>query len=115
MKENFSVLLPVYIEEDHNFLRDCLTSIAAQSVLPSEVIICIDKKKFQLRLKKHLKSFQILFLKYVTYSGNSQLGGSLNLGVISCQNERSIIRMDADDICYPNRFEVLLQEFRKSN
>lgn len=113
-ERNFSLLLPVYIEEDHNFLRECLTSIAAQSVLPSEVIICIDKK-ISAEVRKTFEDFsEILFFKYVTYSGNSQLGGSLNLGVISCQNE-TIIRMDADDICYPNRFEVLLQEFRKSN
>lgn len=114
MKTKFSVLIPVYIKEDPGFFQQCLDSILIQSIQPDEIIIAADREISLSMQKKINEASSVLPIKLVTYLGNSQLGGSLNLGVLSCSNEL-IFRMDADDICVNNRFEYMLNIFSKTN
>ena len=114
MKTRFSVLIPVYIKEVPEFFQQCLDSILIQSVQPDEIIITADREISEAIKKIINEASAVLPIKLVTYLGNSQLGGSLNLGVLSCSNEL-IFRMDADDICSNDRFEYMLNAFHKAD
>tara|TARA_B100000287_G_scaffold434977_1_gene501244 strand:+ start:3426 stop:4238 length:813 start_codon:yes stop_codon:yes gene_type:complete len=114
MKAKFSVLIPVYIKEDPEFFQQCLDSILIQSIQPDEIIITADRGISSAMQKIINEASSVLPIKLITYLGNSQLGGSLNLGVLSCSNEL-IFRMDADDICVYDRFEYMLNVFNKAD
>tara|TARA_A100001015_G_scaffold2557_1_gene3383 strand:- start:4558 stop:5373 length:816 start_codon:yes stop_codon:yes gene_type:complete len=111
-KNNFTVLLPVYEAENPAFLDKCLMSMANQKVKPNQTLICIDQK-ITLQLEKVINQYkELLNINSIIYKGSSQLGGSLALGVKESVNE-IIFRMDADDICHPKRFSIMLDEFTK--
>ena len=110
MNTKFTVLIPVYEGESPLFFNECLESIRNQEVLPDEIIVSIDRKitsEFQDVIEKFR---HYLNINTVTYDGQDQLGGSLNLGVRTARNE-IIMRMDADDLCFKNRFKYSLQHF----
>lgn len=113
---NFSVLLSVYKKENSSYLDAALASILVkQSLLPNEVIIVKDgplNEKLNKVLEKYLNLFSST-IKIVGYETNKGLGFALNFGLNKCTNE-IIFRMDTDDICYPNRFEIQMIEFRKN-
>lgn len=106
----FSVLIPVYEGESSLFFNECLESIQRQEILPDEIIVSIDRKitsEVQSVIDKFRTQLNIVTVKY---EGQGQLGGSLNLGVNSARNE-IIMRLDADDLCFNNRFKYSLQHF----
>ena len=51
---------------------------------------------------------------YLRLEQNGGLGNALKIAVENCSNEL-IARMDTDDICKPNRFEILLNEFKNDD
>lgn len=108
MMESFSVLLSLYFRENPQFLKESLESIFSQSLLPSEVILVEDGE-----LTSELDSIVSIFknkydvLKIIKLKQNVGLGKALNEGLKYCSNDL-VIRMDADDISKPNRFERLV-------
>lgn len=108
----FSVLMSVYCKEKPQYLSDCLESIYASTLLPQEIILVKDGplshelneviKEFENR-----KGFKTISLEY-----NSGLGIALNVGLSECCYDL-IARMDADDICEPERFEKQYEHFKK--
>ncbi len=109
-KKTISVLIPVYIKENPVYLEECLNSIVNQTLLPDEVVICIDRsitENLQLVIEKFSTKLEI---KKIIYSGHDKLGGSLSLGILNCKNDY-IFRMDADDVCHKYRFEKMLKFF----
>ena len=108
----FSVLMSVYYKEKPDYLRDCLSSILNQSVLPSEIVIIKDCPLTE-QLEEVLKEFITLnpeLYKVIKLEENVGLGKALAIGVKSCTHEL-IARMDTDDIARNDRFEKQIKEF----
>ncbi|EGD8069738.1 amylovoran biosynthesis protein AmsE [Escherichia coli] len=100
----FSVLMSLYDKEQPEFLNDCLTSLARQSVMPTEIVIVYDGYVNN-ALKKVVNSYlSILPIKILQLPNNIGLGLALNQGLKYCAYDY-VARMDTDDICVDNRFE----------
>ena len=111
--EKFSVLLSVYWKEKPDWLRVCLDSIIRQTVRPDEVVIMEDGP-LTAELDAVVDEFAERYheVKVVALPKNGGLGPALNEGLKHCSYDL-VARMDADDICKPNRFERELQMFEK--
>jgi len=83
ISSKFSVLISIYQKESPQFLNSCLESIHQQSLYPNEIIVVSET---YLESKCHLHPFL------------------LSIGISACQYEL-IARMDADDICFQDRFQ----------
>jgi GT2 family glycosyltransferase len=97
------------------YLKECLDSIKSQEGLFNMEIVWINDGSDIIHtsiLKKILNQFEkttrFTTIIYDENDGNKGLGYSLNKGVNLCSNE-IIIRMDADDIMYPNRIQKQLE------
>lgn len=111
---NFSVLMATYKGEQPEFLDACLSSLADQSLPPSEIVLVKDgalSPNLERVLSKYRQSLPLLT---VDYKGEGKLGGALALGVTKCSNE-IIARMDSDDIALPERFEKQLTFYANAN
>lgn len=99
----FSVLMSLYEKEKPEFLAECFTSLANQTLKADEIVLVFDGS-INDNLQKVVQNFQNkLPLKIIALEKNVGLGQALNAGLNACQNEW-VIRMDTDDICVPNRF-----------
>lgn len=103
---SFSVLMSVYKSDDPNNLDIALTSIEKQTLEPSEIVlvedgpISVDLEKV---INKHKHNFTRKF-KDIKLKTNKGLGNALKIGT-KFVSTNWIVRMDADDISVPNRFE----------
>ncbi|NQU35264.1 MAG: glycosyltransferase, partial [Bacteroidetes bacterium] len=95
-----SVVLPVYNGEKH--IKNCILSILNQSFKNFELIIINDGSTDQ--TVSLISSFSDDRLKLVTQE-NTGIGGALRRGC-NVAVGKYILRIDADDICLPNRFIV---------
>lgn len=102
---DFSILMSVYVNDNPTFLNLSLNSIFSQTLEPTEVVLVKDGP-LTLELNTIIKEYEEKYaqLKIVSLSVNMGLGLALNAGLKHC-NYEIIARIDADDICYPNRFE----------
>lgn len=78
--------------------------------MPTEVVLVKDGKLSN-ELNRTLETFihtHPNLIKVLELPINQGLGKALNAGLELCSNE-IIVRMDSDDICYPNRFEQLVR------
>lgn len=102
---SFSCLISCYKNDDHKLLVKCLDSIVNQTYKPNEVVFVKDGKLSE-ALEKTLNLYlhKIPFV-FVELTENKGLGNALNEGLQKCKHD-IVIRMDTDDICLPNRFEV---------
>ncbi len=97
-----TVLLPVYNAE--KFLNEALDSILSQTFKDFE-ILAIDDHSTDSSLKILKKySDKDKRIRILTNSKNLGVTQTLNLGLKNIQTE-FVARMDADDICAPERFE----------
>lgn len=107
----FSVLMSVYVKDNPLFFRLAVDSVFSQTMPPNEVVIVKDG-----RLTSELEAIcadltkDYINIRLITLSNNVGLGLALQYGINECHNDL-IARMDSDDICLPNRFEMQLQEF----
>jgi glycosyltransferase involved in cell wall biosynthesis len=112
MNQEFSVLMSVYFKDNADYLKDSIDSILNQTLMPNEIIIVKDgilNLELDNLLENYYNNFPILF-KIVSLPTNSGLANALNKGISICSNEL-IARMDADDICFPDRFEKQINFF----
>jgi len=107
----YSVLLPVYIKDNPEWLKIAIDSMLNQTLPPDEIVIAVDGQigeELETVISEYEKS-QDLFSVY-RYKKNEGLGLLLRKTVPLCRNEY-IARMDADDYSLPERvekqFEVL--------
>jgi glycosyltransferase involved in cell wall biosynthesis len=102
---DFSVLISLYDGEKPENLRLSLESVFSQTLLPSEVILVLDGP-VRKELHDVLNGFRMKYhyLKVVSLKRNVGLGLALNHG-LSCCSTGIVVRMDTDDINYPDRFE----------
>ena len=99
----FSVLMSLYAREQPEYLRQCLASLAAQTLPPNEIVLVYDGGLPE-SLEAVVASFSgSLPLKIVRLPQNVGLGRALNAGLQECAHEW-VCRMDTDDICHPERF-----------
>ena len=98
-----SVLMPVYERESPEFLRAAIESLAAQTVQADEIVI-VEDGPLGAELTEMIRNAQavlpIVSLRLLAHAG---LGLALREGLDTCRGE-FVARMDADDICAPDRF-----------
>lgn len=99
----FSVLTSIYIRANAQHYSECLQSIADQETKPNEVVVVHDGPVSDDIIAVENEFEAILPLKIIKLTNNLGLGLALNAGIEHCSNEW-IARMDADDICTPDRF-----------
>lgn len=110
----FSVLLSIYKDENPEYLDECLKSVFLNSVIPNEVVI-VEDGPLTRQLYEKLELYSIKYkeiIKRVPIQHNVGLGRALAIGLKECSHNL-VARMDADDICMPNRFQLQLAEFDK--
>jgi len=111
MKE-ISVLTQVYNGE--RFIAETIQSVLDQSFLDFEYIIVDDGSTD--RTREIIESFKDERIKYFYYKENKgyfNLHKVMNFGLKKCKG-KYIARIDADDICYPNRLKVQYDYLEKN-
>ena len=106
--------MSVYFNEKPEYIEQCLISILNNSILPFETVIVFDGPVSSEIENVFLKYAEKLNVKLVRLQENLGLGFALNAGLEACTCSL-IARMDADDICEPNRFAQQLHLFAKNN
>ncbi|HEX4039817.1 MAG TPA: glycosyltransferase [Acidobacteriaceae bacterium] len=105
-----SVLISVYSGESAAHFKECLESLARQTVPAGEVLIIKDGP-----LGENLEEVIALYsgglpIRTVALQQNVGLGSALSAGVEECRFDK-IARMDADDICALDRLELQAKFF----
>lgn len=101
----FSVLMSLYDKEDPVFLNLCLESIKNQTLLPDEIVLVYDGK-IKIELDKVVDYYtKFLPITKIKLDSNQGLGKALQIGLQHCKYN-IVARMDTDDICHPQRFEI---------
>ena len=107
--------MSLYIKEKPEFFDECMKSILSNTVLPNEIVIVLDgpiSDELRQVLDKYVNDNPSLY-NIVPLETNQGLGLALREGVLHCNNEL-IARMDTDDICRKDRFELQLKEFENN-
>lgn len=101
----FSVILPFYAGDQAAHLSDAIESLAQQSICAQEIVLIQDGPVGE-ELNSCVQKWQekLPEIKLVSLPKNLGLSGALNAGIDTAKNEW-LARMDADDICLPDRFE----------
>ncbi len=107
----FSVLMSLYIKENPLYLDLCLESLSKQTFKANEIVVVLDGPITKELNDVLIKWMSVLPLRIYPLSKNVGLGEALNYGLGKC-SFNLIARMDTDDICHYNRFELQLNEFK---
>lgn len=106
----YSVLMSIYADEHAEFLKESLSSLMAQTVVPQEIVLVKDGL-----LTPELDAIIACFgashpglLTVESYPENHGLGYALRRGLRVCRNE-IVARMDTDDYAFPTRMEEQLK------
>lgn len=99
-----SVLTSVYNEQE-NEIRESLDSILSQSYSDFELILVVDKPDNEEAIKI-LREYEEKDsrVKVIINEKNIGLAMSMNVAAAAASGEY-FLRMDADDVCYPERFQ----------
>ena len=115
-KQQFSVLMSVYIKENPIFLKDAIKSIQNQTMKPSEIILVEDgpltSELYQ--VLDQIEAESEIPVKRCPLEENQGLGLALRYGVLQCQYD-IIARMDTDDIAVADRFEQQIHLMEQGN
>lgn len=109
--KKYSVITSVYKKDKPEFVRVALDSmLVEQTVKPSEIVLVRDGQ-VTAELNSLINEYEVRYLdifNIIRLEQNGGLGKALQLGVEKAKYD-IIARMDSDDICLPNRFEVQLK------
>ena len=108
------MLLSLYDKEKPEYLKEALTSIFEQTVMPKEIVLVYDgpiNEKLQVVVTYFQQKDPHLFT-VVKLEKNQGLGIALAIGLEHTKN-RLVARMDTDDIMEPQRLEKQLEIFQK--
>ena len=111
-----SVLMSIYIKEKPEYAKACFDSLLRQTVQADEWVI-VEDGPLTSELYALLDEYQSNnpgLIKRIVLKENQGLGLALRAGVLECKNEL-IARMDTDDICREDRFELQINEFTADN
>ncbi len=106
----YSILMSVYYKENPEYLRQSISSMLNQTVLPEQFVIVIDGPAED-GLKSVLKGFADEngdIFTFVWLPKNIGPGAAQQIGLEHCRNEW-IAKMDSDDIAKTERCEKQLQ------
>ena len=108
-KVAFSVLIPVYKNDDLNQFRTAIRSITEyQTVKAAQIVISIDGP-LPNKLDNYVRDLEKDSRFTCVWSSiNNGLGIALNMGLEQCRYD-IVARMDSDDVAYPTRFEKQLK------
>lgn len=110
---HLSVLMSVYAKESPAFLRQCLESLAMQT-LPADEVVLVEDGPLGEPLEAAIAAFRkILPIVSLPLPVHVGLGAALRAGLYLCRGEY-VARMDSDDICVPDRFQRQMN-FLESN
>lgn len=115
-KSSFSVLMSVYHKENPCFLKKSLESIINQSLVPNEIVLVKDGELTN-ELDDIITGFETKYpniFTVITLPQNNGLANALNQGMKVARNS-IIARMDSDDVCFENRFEVQINYLINNN
>ncbi len=104
---NFSVLLTVYTNDSPIWFKEALDSLVDQTLLPNEIVVVKDgpiTSELELVLSEFSISSKVTVNVFALETNQGQ-GKALNYGLTKCQY-KYVARMDSDDICRGNRFEL---------
>lgn len=112
---SFSVLMSIYMAEKPSYLTMSLNSVLNQTLQASEIII-VEDGPLTTDLYAILDEFESKnpIIRRLRLSENHGLGYALCEGLKYCRYEL-VARMDTDDICKPNRFEVQVEFMEKNH
>lgn len=107
----FSIITSVYKNDRPEFVRIALDSMLVnQTIKPSEIVLVRDgqvPEELELVLEQYESLYPQVF-NIIRLNQNGGLGRALKLGVEKAKYD-IIARMDSDDICLPDRFELQLR------
>lgn len=106
--DGFTVLMAVYQGDSPRLLRSAIRSVLENSLFPDKFLLCADgplKDEMELEIKKWIDKFPNV-IKLVRNPKNEGLSYALNRGIENIETEW-IVRADADDVNYKNRFQTL--------
>ena len=112
---SFSVLMSIYKAEKPSYLTMSLNSVLNQTLQASEIII-VEDGPLTTDLYAILDEFESKnpIIRRLRLPENQGLGYALCEGLKYCRYEL-VARMDTDDICKPNRFEVQVEFMEKNH
>jgi glycosyltransferase involved in cell wall biosynthesis len=112
--DKISVVMAVYKNDNDLFFKEAVKSLLQQTYLPSEIIIVVDGYvNTNIDDVLHQLASNNL-IKIIKLPENKGLANALNVGIKSAKYDL-IARMDADDICFPDRFEKQIEYIIKEN
>jgi glycosyltransferase involved in cell wall biosynthesis len=109
----FSVLMSIYKGENPAYLDSCLKSLHFQTLKPEEIIL-VEDGPLTCQLHEIISKWsnKIPIKKY-PLKKNLGLAQALNYGLKYCSYDL-VARMDTDDICKPQRFEIQINYFKNN-
>ena len=112
---SFSVLMSIYKAEKPSYLTMSLNSVLNQTLQASEIII-VEDGPLTTDLYAILDEFESKnpIIRRLRLSENHGSGYASCEGLKYCRYEL-VARMDTDDICKPNRFEVQVEFMEKNH
>lgn len=115
-----TVIIAIYQANDIGEFRLALESVVGQTRLPQELLIVADGPipyeleeevtNCQLEVSRKELPIEVIFLQLENHGG---LGMAMQKGVDAVKGDY-IARMDADDICLPDRFEKQMKCFEEN-
>ena len=107
----YSVITSIYKKDKPEFVRVALDSmLVEQTVKPSEIVLVRDGQVLE-ELNSLINEYEARYpdiFNIIRLEQNGGLGKVLQLGVEKAKYD-IVARMDSDDICLPNRFELQLK------
>lgn len=110
MKNSYSILMSIYINDTLLNVKSSVDSILSQTIISNDIVVVYDGPVSD-DVLRYLEKFKNNFT-FVQLEKNSGLGAALNVGLSHCKNNW-VLRMDADDICSIKRAEFLLKFINK--
>ena len=107
--------MSLYAKEKPQYFDESIKSVLSNSVIPDEIVIVLDgpiTDELSRVLDKYVSDRPNLY-NIVPLEVNQGLGLALREGILHCKNEL-IARMDTDDVCRQDRFELQLKEFKEN-
>ena len=112
--QNYSVLMPIYINDKPEFFKQALLSILEQTIKSNDIII-IQDGPISDELHAVVEEYNDKYpeINWIIQEENKGLPIVLNVGIEAAKNEL-IARMDSDDISVIYRCEKQIAEFNKN-
>lgn len=106
IKMKVAVIMTLYVKDVLSYFQECLESIVKQndSDIKIHIYLYVDGPITE-QQKYFLASHKSKFYKIIYGNENKGLPFGLNTLIDNLEDEKYVFRMDADDICLPERFK----------